>query len=235
MIRASAIAIAALAASFTPRDEPPATYEASDSFDRGLCTGRCNRAVWAILQQEHGALDVVPAPGRSGRVLRARAAAKDDRVTKAALVARTPPIETGEIATIAFDLRIPAPTPLNSLQLVDLECATCGESGNPGIRLYLRNGRLRIDRSKIGIAHAWTRDDAPMLRNDRWYRIVLTVRIGANGSARVAVDGREVLDGRGATILAGADHADRIQIGITANSNPSPATVLIDNVALSAR
>ncbi len=235
MIRFTLIGGVALLASAACADRAPARFAAADEFERGLCTGGCPNAVWAVRQQEDGTVDVVAAPGRGGKALRARTAPKRTRVTKAALIARTAPMTIGERVTIAFDLYAPAPTPLNSLQLVDLECATCGEGGNPGIRLYLRRGRLRIDRSKIGIAHAWTRDDAPVLVNDRWYHIQMTVRIGANGNARVMLDGREVLSGEGATILAGADHADRIQIGITANSNPVPATLLIDNVSLSAR
>lgn len=194
---------------------------------------RCIGPAWALRQQEGGVVDAVRAPGRAGRALRARAGAKAGRVTKAGLVARTPAMRVGETVRVAFDLYVPRGTPLNSLQLVDLECATCGEGGNPGIRLYLRRGRLRIDRSKIGIARAWLDDTAPMLANDRWHRVALTVRLGAeSGAARVMLDGRTVLVGRGDTLLPGSDHADRVQIGITANSNPVPATLYIDNVAV---
>ena len=202
----------------------------ADDFDRGI------GAVWALRQQENGTVDTVRAPGRPGLALRARAAPKGTKVSKAALVARTEPMRSGATVRVRFDLYIPAGTPANSLQLVDLECATCGEGGNPGIRLYLRRGRLRIDRSKIGIAKAWLDDTAPVLANDRWYRVGLAVRLGAaNGAARVTLDGRTVLTGRGDTLLPGADHADRVQIGITANSNPVPATLLLDNVAVSVR
>ena len=59
-----------------------------------------------------------------------------------------------------------------------------------------------------GIEHAWTRDDAPTLANDRWQRIVWQVRVSAagDGETRVLLDGQEVLAARGATaadILAG--------------------------------
>lgn len=202
----------------------------SDDFERGI--GR----IWALRQQQNGTVDIVRAPARLGMALRARAAAKGGSVTKAALVARPPAIRAGRIVRVGFDLMIPAGTPANSLQLVDLECATCGEGGNPGIRLYLRRGRLRIDRSKIGIAKAWIDDAAPVLANGRWYRVGMTVRLGASeGAAQVTLDGRTVLIGHGDTLLPGADHIDRVQIGITANSNPVPATLYLDNVAVSAR
>lgn len=201
-----------------------------DDFERGI------GGTWALRQQQEGTVDTVRAPGRPGLVLRARAAAKGASVTKAALVARPGSMRVGQTVRVGFDLMIPAGTPANSLQLVDLECATCGEGGNPGIRLYLRRGRLRIDRSKIGIGRAWLDDAAPVLANGRWYRVGLVVRLGAaDGAAQVTLDGRTVLTGRGDTLLPGADHIDRVQIGITANSNPVPATLYLDNVAVSAR
>jgi hypothetical protein len=208
-----------------------------DDFERGLCTGICPGAAWAIRQQERGTVAVVPAPARPGMALRASAAAKAEGVSKADLVARTMPMPEGTLLTVAFDLYAPRGTPLNSIQLLDVECATCGEAGNPGIRLYLRRGRLRIDRSKIGIASAWTRDDATPLVNDRWYRIMVSVRIGAgdDGGARVTLDGREVLAATGATIMPLARrYADRIQIGATANSNAVPVTLYLDNVRVTA-
>jgi hypothetical protein len=210
----------------------------SDDFERGLCTGLCPGAVWAIRQQERGTVAAVPAPGRPGMALRASAAAKTDHVSKADLVARTMPMVEGTRLAVAFDLYVAGGTPLNSIQLLDVECATCGEGGNPGIRLYLRHGRLRIDRSKIGIASAWTRDDATPLVNDRWYGIMVSVRIGAgdDGGAHVTLDGREVLAATGATIMPLARrYADRIQIGATANSNAVPVTLFLDNVRVTAR
>lgn len=225
MIREAIICAAAVVVSLSALGRSGERIAFADDFERGI------RPQW-VRQELSGTVDVVPAPDRPGRVLRARAAPKHAAVTKAALIARTPPIASGRRVSITFDLRLPAGTPINSLQLVDLECATCGEGGNPGIRLYLRRGRLRIDRSKIGIARAWVNDTAPMLPANRWHRIRMDVLVGAAGSARVRLDGQSVLEASGATILPGADHLDRIQIGITANSNSSPATILIDNVTL---
>ncbi|WP_294356999.1 heparin lyase I family protein [uncultured Sphingomonas sp.] len=210
----------------------------SDDFDRGLCVGRCAASPWAIAQQIRGRARAAPAPDRSGLALLAEAGAKTDGVAKADVVARLRPVGPGRRITVAFDLRVPAGTPLNSLQLVDLECASCGEGGNPGIRLYLRRGRLRVDRSKIGIEHAWTRDDAPTLANDRWHHVEWQVRVAADdrGATRVLLDGRDVLAARGATAAALPRVAiDRVQIGITANSNAVPATAWFDNVRVDVR
>lgn len=210
----------------------------ADDFDRGLCIGTCANARWAIAQQIRGQVRAAPAPARAGLALLARAGPKRNGVAKADVVARMRPIGPGHRISVAFDLRIPAGTPLNSLQLVDLECATCGQGGNPGIRLYLRRGRLRVDRSKIGIEHAWTRDDAPTLANDSWHRIVWQVRVAADdrGATRVLLDGREVLAATGATAADLSRVAiDRVQIGITANSNSVPAVAWFDNVRVDVR
>lgn len=214
----------------------PAADGFREDFDRGL---RIGAGRWALAQQVNGRVTLAPAPQRRGKAMLASAGPKQGgTVAKADLVARVPLMPAHTTLTIAFDIRVPAGSPRNSLQLVDVECATCGEAGNPGIRLYLRDGRLRIDRSKIGIRHAWTNDTAPALAADRWHRVTWQLRLdaGARGAARVLLDGREVLAARGATL---ADlptiGADRIQIGITANSNPVPARAYFDDIAVSIR
>lgn len=228
------LAAAAAGAAIGERSPAPA-MRIADGFDAGLCVGGCPGARWAIVQQQGGRVSARPAPGRAGRALHAVAGPKRGGVTKADLVARLRPVGAGGMIVVGFDLRLPAGRPRDSLQLVDVECATCGEGGNPGIRLYLRHGRLRIDRAKIGIAHAWANDAAPPLAAGRWHRIVLEVRLGDDdsGAARVRLDGREVLAARGRTMPAGAPaHVDRVQIGITANSNAVPAEAWFDDVAV---
>ena len=136
---------------------------------------------------------------------------------------------------------MPAGTPLNSLHLVDFECAKCGEAGNPGIRLYLRHGRLRIDRSKIGHREAWTNERAPQLHHGRWHRVDLEVKagFGDGGAVQARLDGVRVLEARGDTIFRSrgghAAGADRIQIGLTASSNTVPALAYFDNIRVTIR
>ena len=210
----------------------PASF--ADDFERGLCLGSCRGWNWASSQQIDGALDL--APGRGGKILRARTQARGSRVPKAALIARPAKLAPGSSVRVAFDLMVPQGAPLNSIHLVDLECAACGEEGNPGIRLYLRHGRLRIDRSKIGHAEAWTNDRAPQLRHGRWHRVELDVTAGFadTGVAQARLDGRAVLTARGDTIVrprrGASPGADRVQIGLTASSNPRPALAYFDNV-----
>ena len=208
----------------------------ADDFDRGLCVGRCRGWNWPASQQIGGELAVVRGGGEGDRIaLRAQTGPRGARVPKAALIARPAPMAGGTRLTVSFELMVPPGAPLNSIHLVDLECATCGAGHNPGIRLYLRHGRLRIDRAKIGHRHAWTNPKAPQLVHGRWHRIELAVTVGhgARGAAEVRLDGRVVLEGKGDTAAPGiAAKADRIQIGLTASSNATPAVVYLDNVGI---
>lgn len=226
------LVLAAAVAFAQPRAESPSRI--MDDFRTGLCVAPCRGADWAFAQTVDGDLEAVTS-GRGDAALRARVGPRAGRVPKAGLVARPVKARSGDRVRVAFDLMVPEGAPLNSVHLVDVECASCGVGGNPGIRLYLRNARLRIDRSKIGVRHAWTADDAPQLRHGAWHRIELDVLLGEEGSAAVRLDGRGVLEGKGATILSGGSGdsgADRIQIGITASSNPVAAVAYLDNISL---
>lgn len=213
----------------------PAPDAFDDGFDHGLCLGGCRGWNWATSQQIDGSLKVM----NGG--LRAQTQARGAKVPKAALIARPAKLSPGATMRIAFFIMVPRGAPLNSIHLVDIECATCGEEGNPGIRLYLRHGRLRIDRSKIGVRDAWTNDAAPQLRSGQWHRVELEVTsgFGAAGRVRVRLDGATVLAAQGDTItrpLNGAvPGADRIQIGLTASSNAVPAVAWFDNVVVTIR
>jgi hypothetical protein len=210
----------------------PAPDAFTDGFDRRLCLGGCRGWNWATSQQIDGKLEVI------GGRLRARTEARGERVPKAALIARPAKLTPGDTVRIAFSVMVPAGKPLNSVHLADIECASCGEEGNPGIRLYLRHGRLRIDRAKIGVRDAWTNNTAPQLRHGRWHRVELDVTVGFGNAGRVRarLDGTTVLEAQGDTVVrpsgGEAPGADRIQIGLTASSNPVPALAWFDDVAV---
>lgn len=231
-MRCWAAAVLALGAYASSRAAPAGevSQAISEDFERGLCTDRCPGAHWAWRQQVRGTLRV------EAGALNARAGARIGKaVGKAALVARPAPMRAGTQLRIGFDLLVPRGRPINSLQLVDIECATCGIDGNPGVRLYLRHGRLRIDRSKIGVRHAWSDDTAPAIVAGRWHRVELDLLLHADarGSATVRLDNAIVLVGSGLTLHPGGRaQADRIQIGITANSNPIAAHARFDNIAI---
>lgn len=202
-----------------------------DDFAR-KCVSPCSGSIWATTQEIQGRVAVAERlAGRNG-VLDAHAGPRRSKVPKADLIHRMAPVAAGGRIVISFALFVPQGTPLNSIHLLDLECATCGVSGNPGIRLYFRHGRLRIDRAKIGEEHAWTNEQAKPLQAGRWYTIGVAVGVGSieSGSVVVKVDGDEVLNARGRTLLNQSNaHIDRIQFGITASSNTIPVRVLFDD------
>jgi hypothetical protein len=214
-----------------------AALQLSERFEQPLCVSPCAGAQWSFAQRVDGGLDIVNLRGK-GRVLRARTGPRLTQVPKAALVARPAKIAPGSRLEVALDVMIPSGTPLNSIHLIDVECATCGADGNPGIRVYLRDGRLRIDRAKIGEADAWTNENAPKLSAGAWHRIraVVTPGRGRQGRAQVFLDGAVVLDATGSTIgqpgRGSSAGADRVQIGVTANSNPRAVTAYFDNVEI---
>ncbi|WP_156841932.1 hypothetical protein [Novosphingobium aquimarinum] len=196
------------------------------------CIVPCAHAAWADTQQIQGKIiTLAKAEGRNG-VLMAKAGARRTVVPKAGLIARFARMPSGSRLTASFDLFVPRGYPVNSIHLMDLECASCGVSGNPGVRLYLRHGRLRVDRSKIGIEHAWANDDAPALQQGRWHHINVNAVMSADdaaGSVDVRLDGARVLSGTGRTLLPGRMAGfDRLQFGITATSNDTEVRALFD-------
>ena len=131
----------------------------------------------------------------------------------------------------------------NSVILMDLECASCGLDTNPGMRLYLRDGRLRVDRSKIGIDVPFYAEQGHQVEPGRWHDVRWRVHLGEGDAGRsdVFLNGQVVASNRGTTLLTQTivsrianikvrEAVDRFQIGITANSNKTGTSLLLDDV-----
>lgn len=175
------------------------------------------------VQLQDGRLDCRPAGPGGAPALWVRAGPKAGRVGKAALILPFDPVPAGGRLTMRAEFLLPEDSPRDSILLMDAECKHCGAAGNPGLRLYLRDGRLRVDRAKIGERHAWVRDDAPRLPAGQWVRIAWQLDLGPEGRSRVTMDGAEVLHDRGRTLpRVPRPSVDRLQIGVTANSNAVP-------------
>lgn len=196
-------------------------------------------------QLQNGKIDVVQDPARASNMV-ARMVAdgkKRGRVGKADLIKAFS--QTGAGHTVEMQARFFAPTgtALNSIILMDLECADCGLDTNPGIRLYLRDRRVRVDRSKIGIKEPFVQNANFKLSNNQWHHIVWRVELGKNskGRSRVTIDDQLVMDASGTTLLTQEivdKHADirvreavdRFQVGLTANSNKNTQSILMDSI-----
>ena len=94
---------------------------------------------------------------------------------------------------------------------------------------------LRIDRSKIDVARAWMNDAGPQMEHGRWHHVTYEMHVSAgdDGWARAFLDGQEVVGGTGRTMMTTRmEWIDRVQVGLTANSNPEPAELWVDNVKI---
>ncbi|MFY0311272.1 hypothetical protein ACFMBG_15380 [Leisingera sp. D0M16] len=168
---------------------------------------------------------------------------KSGKVGKADYVHRFQPLPAGTVILMQARIYFPPGTPLNSVILMDLECASCGLDTNPGVRLYLRRGLLRVDRSKIGIKEPFLPSAPQRVTAGVWHQLSWQVTLGSgeNGRSVITLDGEVVSDARGTTLLtqeivsrhmdvAVREQADRFQVGLTANSNPQAAEMLLDDV-----
>lgn len=201
-------------------------------------------AGFAAAQMQGGASERVSDPAaRNNSVVRLSAGGKGRRVGKAALIHRFPPVGKGSEVEMGARIFFPAGAALDSVILMDLECASCGLDTNPGIRLYLRDARLRVDRSKIGLSDPFYPEVDVQLEHGRWYDLRWRVILGEGdaGYSEVHLDGRRVSVASGTTVLTQTivssladikvrEQVDRYQVGLTANSNRRGTELLLDDV-----
>jgi len=145
---------------------------------------------------------------------------------------------------VEADFYFPEERSRNSLILLDLECKNCWIDTNPGIRLYLRDEYLRIDRSKIGINESFNQELDYRVLSGTWHNLRMEVIFWEEtGSQKIFLDNNLVIDRRGTNVLTQSivdeyniilDNVwiDRVQIWMTANSNSSSQTLLLDNVSI---
>ncbi|NBD73754.1 hypothetical protein GVX82_01790 [Patescibacteria group bacterium] len=171
-----------------------------------------------------------------------------NEVGKADLIKRFLPIPLGSTIVVEADFFFPRDTRIDSLLLMDVECTDCGIDTNPGTRLYVRDGSVRIDRAKIGFDDNFAPTVEHELMHERWHTIrwELVTGVGNQGSSHVYLDGQIVLDAQGTTILTQqvgdqygftvtANTIDSVQVGLTANSNNTEQTLLFDNLRIEVR
>lgn len=216
----------------------------------GFGAGTDAAAAFTRMQMQRGEVTLSTDPlNAANRVAYMSAGRKQGaQVGKADLILAYTPLGAGRVIEMGGRFFFPHGTPLDSLILMDLECASCGIDTNPGIRLYLRDGRLRVDRSKIGIEDAFLPVNPLRMRTGVWHDIRWEVTLGADraGRSRVFVDGNPVMDARGTTLLTQKiisqiapvrvrEQVDRFQVGLTANSNSRAQSLYLDDVSICVR
>lgn len=195
-----------------------------------------------VAQLQNGAMEV----STSGEVFLHTAGPAGRTLGKSALSTRLEPVAETATIIVEMDFLIPEGAPTTSIMLADFESASTGLGTNPGVRVYLRDGQLRVDRTKIGEEATWYSAQKVPIEAGDWssLRIELEPGGGTDGAMRIWLDGVLVLDEIGSTVLTQAaldpygltlsgGEIDRVQLGLTANSNDTEAQVATRDIVIS--
>ncbi|SFR33695.1 hypothetical protein [Litoreibacter janthinus] len=174
------------------------------------------------------------------------------KVSKASLVHEGFEARQGDILKISLRIKI-NPGNADGLYFMDLECTTCWppiapvSNQSPGIRMYIdrSNGRLGIDRGKIGFRSQPMRSPGPRFPIGEWVDVVWKIGLSesSNGWVEVKTNGRLLLQAKGATlpsrstflkygILLSALKYDYVEVGATANETGRDQTVQIASLRI---
>lgn len=165
-------------------------------------------------------------------------------ITKSTVNMGFDPVENGDIITISMDFFIPDGSPTDQIFIADFESSTANTGTHPGVRIFLRDGYLRVDRAKIGEEDGWFADHDP-IQSGEWNSIEVVLVPGDDdtGQMMIFLNGQLVLQEAGATILTQealgdtsftltGGEIDRVQVGLTANNGPSEAAIVTSNIEL---
>lgn len=151
--------------------------------------------------------------------------------------------ETGTI-TAEMEFYIPAGTTTERIYIADFESINANTGKAPGTRVFIENGRIGIDRGKVGYEDIWYATHAP-IDQEQWYslRVELVPAAGSDGHIRVILDGQTVFEGSGSMILTQSivdqygftlvgGEIDRVQLGLTANDSNEDAAIATRNMSV---
>lgn len=217
----------------------------SDNFEADFVFDA--QTAWKAKQLVNGTVERVIDPTNAGNTVAEAVAGaiSGSTVGKADLIKKYEPIAVGSVINIEADFYFPAGSAMDKIHLMDIECDSCGVDNTPGVRLYVRNGELEIDRGKIGYNGDFTNGGPLTLTTDTWYTIGVGMIVGEGnaGPTVVEVNGQTLFDEAGTNIISqsvldqygltlAAQHIDSIQVGLTANANSTDETLYFDNVSL---
>lgn len=213
-------------------------YEMFESFD-GDITDRWTlygvRGEGAVINSPRGRVAWVKAGRREG-----------EEVGKACIVHEFPiPLRAGDRLEVAASFVLPALSG-GRISVMDVECKYCGHSFQPGIRLFLDIDRtFYVERGKLGHSGAVRQVRPPHAPLDAWCAVRWRIVLGQadDGAVDLWIDNTKVLSANGATmpdrnvarrhgLSLDAEQLDRIQVGLTANSQPHDTELLMDDIEL---
>lgn len=198
----------------------------------------------ALLQLQNGRVNL----SSNGNVAyMAAGPAAGGTMAKSAFSISVPSTGSDGVIVTEFDFKIPEGQPVNSVFIADFESANANIGQNPGVRIQLDDGMIRVERGKIGYDDPWYgTEDAQVLQGE-WnaLRVELTPGDEDSGAIKVYLNGNLIIEETGATmitqdVLAGTGitleggEIDRVQVGLTANANSTDAAVAVRNVSVGA-
>lgn len=185
-----------------------------------------------LIQLQEGRLDI----SEDGNVTLMRAGSAGSKVGKSTYSTAISTTDNSGLVTAEFDFMIPDGSPTSHIYLADIESKAASSGYNPGVRIQVRDGIIRVERGKIGIKELWPAD-MDKLETGRWYSLKVELRPGAgnDGEVRLYLDGKKVVDEVGQTIDTTSSNSwiDTVQVGLTANVNDYDAALAVRNIEVS--
>ncbi|WP_052254159.1 M10 family metallopeptidase C-terminal domain-containing protein [Leisingera sp. ANG-S5] len=185
-----------------------------------------------ILQLQDGRIDI----SEDGSVSLMRAGSAGEKVGKSAYSTAINSTDASGLITAEFEFMIPDGNPLSHIYLADLESNASSSGFNPGVRIQVRDGLIRVERGKIGIKELWPADQDELLQTGKWYTLKIVMRPGDQNSGEIQLylDGKLVVDEQGQTMDTryANGEIDRVQIGLTANVNDYDAALAVRNAEI---
>lgn len=211
-------------------------YRLFESFDAELSSSWIQYGV-------RGTGRIVTQP--RGRVAHLEVGPKErDEVAKASIIHEFPrPMRVGDVLEVAASFRLPEIRG-GRVSLIDIECKYCGLATQAGIRLFVNPDRtIFLERAKLGMRSSFPQKARLRLPVDEWFDVRWRTRFGQgdDGQCRVWIDETLVIEASGPNFpdrtvasLHGidliAEQYDRVEIGLTANSQPRPMTLEMDDI-----
>lgn len=186
-----------------------------------------------IIQLQDGRVDI----SDNGNVTLMRAGSAGSKVGKSTYSTEINTTDDSGLVTAEFDFMIPDGYPTSHIYLADIESNAASSGYNPGVRIQVRDGQIRVERGKIGIKELWAADQDQPLQTGQWYSLKVVMRPGDanNGEIQLYLDGELVVDEQGQTIDTTSSNSwiDRVQVGLTANVNDYDAALAVRNIEVS--
>ncbi|WP_052249042.1 heparin lyase I family protein [Leisingera sp. ANG-Vp] len=185
-----------------------------------------------LIQLQDGRIDI----SDDGNVTLMRAGSAGSKVGKSTYSTAINTTDNSGVVTAEFDFMIPDGMPTSHIYLADIESKAASSGFNPGVRIQVRDGIIRVERGKIGIKELWPAD-MDELETGRWYSLKVELRPGRgdDGEVRVYLDGQKVVDENGQTVDTTSSNSwiDTVQVGLTANVNDYDAALAVRNIEVS--